>query len=55
MQLKNQFMVRKEKKLVNNNIFICIKCGSDKISHNDYTLYCNECKSLNFYEVAVIG
>ena len=54
MELKNQFMERKKKKLVNKDIFICISCGSENISHNDYTLYCNECKALNFYEVAII-
>ncbi len=55
MELKNQFMERKKKKLVNKDIFICINCGSDNISHNDYTLHCNECDSLHFYEVAIIG
>jgi len=55
MELKNRFMVRKEKKLVNNDIIICINCGSDNISHNDYTLHCNDCGSLHFYEVTVIG
>ncbi len=55
MESKNQFMVKKEKKLVNKDIFICISCGGDNISHNDYTLHCNDCDSLNYYEVAVIG
>jgi len=55
MEIKNQFMVKKEKKLVNKDIFICISCGSENISHNDYTLHCNECEALHFYEVAVIG
>ncbi len=55
MELKNQFMVRKDKKLVNKDIFICISCGSDNISHNDYTLHCDDCDSLHFYEVVVIG
>ena len=53
MEFKNQFMIRKEKKLVNKDIFICINCGSDNISHNDYTLHCDNCYSLHFYEVAV--
>ena len=53
--LKKQFRVRKGKKFVNTDIFICISCGSDNISHNDYTLYCNECKAMHFYEVAIIG
>ncbi len=53
--MKSNYNIPKEKKFVNNGIFICIQCGSDKISHNDYTLYCNECESLHFYEVAVIG
>ena len=53
--MKPNYKISKEKKFVNKDIFICINCGSDKISHNDYTLYCNECESLNFYEVAIIG
>ena len=55
MELKNQFMVRRKKQLTNKDIFICINCGSDNISQNDYTLHCNECDSLYQYEVAVIG
>jgi len=55
MESKNKLVIRMEKKLVNRDIFICISCGSENISHNDYTLHCNECDSLNFYEVAVIG
>ena len=53
--MKSNYKIPKEKKFVNNHIFICIKCGSDNISHNDYTLYCHECESLNFYEVAIVG
>ena len=55
MEVRNQIMVIKEKKLVNKDIFICINCGSDNVSHSDYTLHCNDCVSLHFYEVAVIG
>jgi len=53
--MKINYKISKEKKFVNKDIFICISCGSDNISYNDYTLHCNECDSLNFYEVAVIG
>jgi len=53
--MKLNYKISKEKKFVNKDIFICINCGSDNISHSDYTLHCNECDSLNFYEVAVIG
>lgn len=46
--------IQKEKKFVNKDVFICIHCGSDQISHSDYTLHCSECDSLNFYEVAIV-
>ena len=55
MESKNKLVIRMEKKLVNKDIFICINCGSDNISHSDYTLHCDDCDSLHFYEVAVIG
>ncbi len=45
----------KEKKFINKNIFICITCGSDKISHSEYTVSCQECGALNFMRWQVLG
>jgi len=41
----------KEKKFVQQPIRICITCGSDQTTSNQYTLYCKNCGALNFYEV----
>ncbi len=40
----------KEKKFVKKQIQICINCGSKNASFNQFTLYCNDCGALNFYE-----
>ena len=53
MELK--FKNQKEKKFVHKDILICISCGSEKISHFDFTIYCKNCGDLNFYEVAYYG
>jgi len=53
--MKRIYKLEREKKFINKNIFICITCGSEKISHSDYTVSCQECGALNFYEVATIG
>ena len=41
----------KEKKFVRKQIQICINCGSSNTDSSDFTLYCNDCGALNFYEV----
>ncbi len=53
MELK--FKNQKEKKFVHKDIVICISCGSENISHIDFTIYCKNCGSLNFFEVAPYG
>ncbi len=45
----------KPKKFTGNLMRICITCGSEKISHIDFTIYCKNCGALNFYEVAHYG
>ena len=49
------YKIAKERKFVNQKIMICVFCGSDEISHNNYTIHCKSCDRINFYEVAVIG
>ncbi len=41
----------KPKKFVGKLIGICLTCGSEKISSNQYTILCTACGTLNFYEV----
>jgi len=53
MELK--FKNQKEKKFVHKEIVICISCGSEKILHIDFTIYCKNCGSLNFYEAGPYG
>ena len=52
MELQKIYKGLKEKKFVTKQIQICINCGSANISRNQYTLHCNDCGTLNFYEVA---
>ncbi len=40
----------KEKLFVAKLVSICLNCGSTKITHNQYTIFCNDCGALNFYE-----
>jgi len=51
MELQKIYKLLKEKKFVTKQIQICINCGSANISSNQYTLYCKDCGTLNFYEV----
>ena len=41
----------KTKKNLIENILICISCGSDDVVRSKYTLHCQKCGYLNFYEV----
>ncbi len=40
----------KEKQFVAKLVSICLNCGSTKITHNQYTIFCKDCGALNFYE-----
>lgn len=48
--MKTIYKTLKPKKLVGKQIKICIRCGNDKISTSDFTIVCNVCDALNFYE-----
>ena len=41
---------QKPKKFVGKLIGICLTCGSEKTSSNQYTILCKACGTLNFYE-----
>ncbi len=40
----------KEKSFAAKLVSICLNCGSTKIIHNQYTIFCNDCGALNFFE-----
>ncbi len=44
----------KPKKFVGKLIGICLTCGSEKTSSNQYTILCKACGALNFYEGVAI-
>jgi len=48
--MKITFENSKPKKFAVKLIRICLTCGSEKISSNEYTIMCTACGALNFYE-----
>jgi len=48
--MKQSIQTFKPKKFVGKLLRICFTCGSEKISLNEFTVSCQACGTLNYYE-----